>query len=193
MGFFNWAAPAFNRLADRWSPDDVDTIAEWLRPFVPRGGRLIDIGGGTGALAAKLSHTLDAEVIVLDPTPEMIRYVPTEPLVHAVLGSAEDMPLDDAFADAVIVSDAFHHFHDQEGAAREFSRVVRPGGGVVVLELDPSGLVMRIIVAVEKLLGEPGAFFTPEGMCAFMAEAGIDGECTRERGASYRFVGRVLG
>lgn len=191
MGFFNWAAPIFNRLADRWSPDDVDTIAEWLRPFVPRGGRLIDIGGGTGALAAKLSHALDAEVVVLDPTPEMIRYVPSEPLVHAVLGSAEDMPFGDDYADAVIVSDAFHHFRDQKGAVREFSRVVRNGGGVVVLELDPSGFIMRLIVIGERLLGEPGTFFTPEQMCSFMAEVGIDGECTRERGVSYRFVGTV--
>jgi hypothetical protein len=32
---------------------------------------------------------------------------------------------------------------------------------------------------------------TPEQMCAFMAERGIAGECTPEKDATYRFLGRV--
>lgn len=191
MGFFNWAAPAFNRLADRWSPDSIEQIAGWLRPYVDPGGRMLDVGGGTGALAVRLSHALDAEVIVIDPTPEMLAYVPSEPLVRTVLGSAEAVPLDDASVDAVLVSDAFHHFDDQPSATSEFARVVRPGGGVVVLELDPRPWYMRPIVAAEKLLGEPGTFFTPEEMCAFMAEHGIAGTCERIKGPSYRFTGTV--
>jgi SAM-dependent methyltransferase len=191
MGFFNWAAPLFDRYADRWSPSDVGEIASWLGPFVRSGGVLIDVGGGTGALACKLSHALDAQVVVLDPTPEMIRYVPAEPLVHAVLGSAENMPFEDDSADAILVSDAFHHFRDQDGAAREMARVVRPGGGVLVLELDPSGWAMRVVALGERLLGEPGSFFTPAQMCEFFGRHGIDGKCTSMRGPSYRFVGRV--
>jgi len=191
MGFFNWAAPAFNRLADRWSPESVDQILSWLTPYVPPGGRLVDVGGGTGALALKLASGLDAEVVVLDPTPEMLRYVPEHDSVQAVLGSAEEMPFEDGFADAVLVSDAFHHFRDQHAAAAEFARVVRSGGGIVVLELDPRPWFMRLIVLAEKLLGEPGAFFTPEQMCAFFAEHGVEGQCAPIKGPSYRFTGTV--
>jgi demethylmenaquinone methyltransferase/2-methoxy-6-polyprenyl-1,4-benzoquinol methylase len=191
MGFFNWAAPAFNRLADRWSPDDIETIAGWLEPYVAPGGHLIDIGGGTGALSVKLAEQLAADVTVVDPAPEMIRYVPDHGSVSAVLGSAEDMPLGDDSADGVIVSDAFHHFRDQDGAAREMARVVRSGGGVVILELDPSGLVMRTVVLVEKVLGEPGAFFTMEQMCDFFEDHAIDGTCEHISGPSYRFTGTV--
>ncbi|MBE0418016.1 MAG: class I SAM-dependent methyltransferase [Coriobacteriia bacterium] len=191
MGFFNWAAPAFNRVADRWSPESVDDIAGWLRPYVAPQGHLVDVGGGTGALALKLAHALEAEAVVLDPTPEMIQYVPQESSVRAVLGTAEAMPFEDDWADAVLVSDAFHHFRDQPGAAAEFARVVRPGGGVVVLELDPRRWYMRPIVAIERLLGEPGAFFSQEEMCAFFAEHGIDGTCDHIKGPSYRFTGTV--
>ena len=191
MGFFNWAAPVFNRVADRWSPESVDQIVGWMRPYVPSGGHVLDVGGGSGALAAHLSHALDAEVVVLDPTPEMIAYVPSEPLVHAILGTAEEIPLENDSTDAVLVSDAFHHFRDQPSAVAEFARVVRPGGGVVVIELDPRPWYMRVIVAVEKLLGEPGAFFTPEEMCAFMAEHGVEGDCESIKGPSYRFTGTV--
>lgn len=191
MGVFNWAAPAFNWLADRWSPESVDEIAGWLRPYAPPGGHLLDVGGGTGALALKLSRALDASVTVVDPTPEMIRYVPDEHRVATVLGSAEALPFEDGSADAILVSDAFHHFRDQPAAAAEFERVLRPGGGIVVLELDPTGPFMRALVAAEKLFGEPGAFFTPEEMCAFWRERGIEGTCERIKGPSYRFTGTV--
>jgi demethylmenaquinone methyltransferase/2-methoxy-6-polyprenyl-1,4-benzoquinol methylase len=195
MGFFNWAAPIFGHYADRWDAAGVSEIAGWLAPYLseecPDGCRILDVGGGTGALARRLHDALGAQVTVLDPTPEMLGYIPQDGPVKAVHGTAESMPFENDSFDALIVTDAFHHFRDQPGAVREFCRVVRAGGGVLVVELDPTGWVMRLIVFAEKVLGEPGAFFTPAHMCAFMAEHGIEGECSATRGASYRFVGRV--
>lgn len=193
MGFFNWSAPLFGHFADRWDDTGIEQIRDWLLPFVTPNGSLLDVGGGTGALAKRLSAALASHVTVLDPTPEMLAYLPDTEDVTGVLGLAESMPFEDDRFDAVIVTDAFHHFRDQPAAVREFARVVRPGGGVIVLDLDPSGFVMRTVALGEKLLGEPGAFFTPAQMCTFMAEHGITGECTPTRGASYRFVGAVQG
>jgi len=191
MGLFNWSAPLFNHFADRWSPDSIDEIVGWLSPFLDGERRVLDVGGGTGALARRLHTAAGVEVTVLDPTPEMLRFIPQDGPVRGVLGTAEDMPFDDASFDALIVTDAFHHFRDQDAAVAEFRRVVRPGGGVVVVELDPSGAVMRVIAWGERLLGEPGAFFRPGEMCEYMAARGIDGTCTPMRGAAYRFVGSV--
>lgn len=192
---FNWAAPLFGHFSDRWSPEGLGEIVGWLAPFLsgpcPDGCRVLDVGGGTGALARRLHEAIGADVTVLDPTPEMLRYIPEGGPVHAVLGSAEAMPFAEDEFDVLIVTDAFHHFRDQEGAVREFARVVKAGGGVIVVELDPSGLIMRAVVAGEKLLGEPGAFFTPRELCAFMSRAGIEGTCERIRGVSYRFTGTV--
>lgn len=190
MAFFNWAAPLFHRYGDRWSSDDAERIASALRPYVPEGGLLLDLGGGTGALAAHLADALRCRVTVLDATPEMLSYLPRRDDVTGLLGCAEAMPFTDDGFDAVLVSDAFHHFRDQDGAVREMQRVVRGGGGVLVLELDRSGL-MRLVVWVERLLGEPAAFFSPDEMCAFMAERGIDGECVRTSPVNYRFMGTV--
>ena len=50
---------------------------------------------------------------------------------------------------------------------------------------------MRIIVVVEKLLGEPGSFFTIEQMCEFFSDHAIDGTCEHMDGPSYRFTGTV--
>lgn len=191
MGFFNWAAPAIRRFQDRFRPDDAAIIAGWLRPAVEPGGRVLDVGGGAGQLAMLLADALHSSVIVLDPTPEMIDHVPTSPNVSTVTGSAEEMPFSDSEFDAIVVSDAFHHFRDQAGAVREFVRVTRSAGLVLVLDLDPRGFSMWLIVLGEKLLGEPGAFMAPERMRAFMAAHGIVGECAAEKGASYRFLGTV--
>jgi SAM-dependent methyltransferase len=191
MGFFNWAAPAFNRLADRWSPSDIEQISGWLRSYVPEGGHLLDVGGGTGALAVRLQTSLRCEVTVLDPTPEMLRYIPDTEPVHAVVGRAEKMPFADDSFDGVVVTDAFHHFRDQRGAVDEFARVVRAGGCVLIVDLDPEPWTMKVIIFAEKLLGEPGAFFSARDLCAFMAEHGIPGECAPLKGPSYRFLGVV--
>jgi demethylmenaquinone methyltransferase/2-methoxy-6-polyprenyl-1,4-benzoquinol methylase len=133
---------------------------------------------------------LHAQVAILDPTPEMLAHVPDHPALRATVGAAERMPYVDNAFDAVLVSDAFHHFRDQDHAVREIVRVVRPGGGVLMLELDPTGW-MRAVVLAERLLGEPATFFEPGRLCAFLAARGLHGECRAERGASYSFLGTV--
>jgi demethylmenaquinone methyltransferase/2-methoxy-6-polyprenyl-1,4-benzoquinol methylase len=194
VGFFNWAAPLIRRYGDRFTTRDASRIAEWLRPAVPEGGgAVLDVGGGAGQLAQLLTNALSARVTVLDPTPQMLAHVPESDTVTAVAGTAESMPFPDSAFDALVVTDAFHHFRDQAAAVAEFARVVRPGGRVLVLDLDPGGLPMRLIAFGERLLGEPAAFMTPDEMCGFMKRHGIDGECVREDGASYRFLGVVKG
>lgn len=191
MGFFNWAAPAFGHLGDRWSHEAIELWCSWLRPSLPEGGgRVLDLGGGTGALAVRLADATGAAFTVLDPTPEMLRYLKPDERVTGVVGLAERMPFARGEFDAAVISDAFHHFRDQDGAVREIARVVRPGGALLVLEYDPRGW-MRLIVWGEKLLGEPGAFLTPDGMCAYMAERGIAGHCEKTSATSYYFLGTV--
>lgn len=191
MGFFDWAAPWVRRYGDRFTAEDAGIIAGWLRPAVGPGGHVLDVGGGAGQLAALLSHELSAHVTVLDPTADLVAYVPVSERVAAVRGTAEAMPLSDDAFDAIVVTDAFHHFRDQGAAVAEFVRVVRDGGLVLVLELDRRTFAMRLIALGERLVGEPATFMTPEELCAFMAAHGIEGECAALAKASYRFVGWV--
>jgi ubiquinone/menaquinone biosynthesis C-methylase UbiE len=191
MGLFNWSAPLFKHFADRWSDEEIAVISDVLRPYVGPGARLLDVGGGTGALARRLQTRLGAEITILDPTPEMLSHVPVGEHIRAVLGKAEAIPFEAATFDAVIVTDAFHHFEDQSRALHEFARVMRPGGAVVILEFDPRNTVIRLIRLFELMLGEPGTFVTPEELGDMMAEHGFVGRCVSKNSASYRFVGTV--
>jgi demethylmenaquinone methyltransferase/2-methoxy-6-polyprenyl-1,4-benzoquinol methylase len=123
----------------------------------------------------------------------MLSYVPADPRVEAVRGFAENMPFANATFDAAVVSDAFHHLRNADAATREIARVVRPGGGVLVLDLDRDAPWMWVAIWGERLLGEPAAFLTPDEMRAFMALRGIDGTCQRQKGPSYSFLGVVSG
>jgi ubiquinone/menaquinone biosynthesis C-methylase UbiE len=191
MGFFNWSAPLMHRIGQRWTAEDAGVIAGWLEPYFTEGGRILDVGGGSGGLATRLADRTGRTVSVLDPTPELLARLPVRPDVTGVLGTAQEMPLEANSFDAAVCTDAFHHFPEQRGAVREMRRVVRCGGVVLVLEIDPSGW-MRLLVWGERLLGEPGAFMTPAEMCEFMGAHHIEGRCEPTVGASYRFLGEVL-
>jgi demethylmenaquinone methyltransferase/2-methoxy-6-polyprenyl-1,4-benzoquinol methylase len=190
---FRWGAPFFDRLARHWGPHEAEALASWLSPTVPPGGRLLDLGGGTGALARLLAERLACTVTVLDASREMLAYAHGLPGVHVVGGDAAAMPFPDESFDAVLVCDAFHHFTNQACAAREIERVVRPGGGVVVVEVDPERRGMRTLRWIERLAGEPAAFLTPTQLTALMRRAGVEGRSVAQGRASYLFSGRVAG
>ncbi len=188
---FRWAAPLFARAARRWSEDDAEAFARLLHPALQPHGRLLDLGGGTGALAALLARVVPCTVIVVDPSPQMLRYAAGLADVEPVLGDAAALPFTDDTFDAVLVCDAFHHIAERAAAVGEMARVVRPGGAVVIAEIDASARSTRMISLGERLLGEPASFMRPVDLERLMAAAGVPGSTQRQGGASYVFVGEV--
>lgn len=191
MGFFDWSAPLFAAFGNRWSRARVREIAGYLRPSVPAsGGRVLDLGGGTGVLSSRLAEVLPAQYTVVDPTPAMTRHARGRAHVDVVPGRAEAIPLPDASFDAAIASDAFHHFPDQEGAVRELRRVVKPGGRIVLLEFDRR---WPPVVLAERMVDRNGHLFAPGELCAYLSERGIDGSCRSVSQLDFDFVGTVRG
>jgi len=65
--------------------------------------------------------------------------------------------------DAIVSTEAFHWFPDQDRALAEFHRVLVPGGRVMVALVNaPSSLVARALHAGSMLLGEP--FYWPTSL-----------------------------
>jgi len=189
MSVFRWTAPLFKLAGRRWSEDDFEAVAEWLRPYVPTGGVFADLGGGTGELGAGIARVLEAQVVIIDATSQMLRRVDPSPLVSVCLATAEHLPFTDAHFDGLLCCDAFHHVRGQHSAAHEIARVVRPGGGVVILDAEPVG-ANRGLVWFERLLGEPASFRTMPEMTRLLSDHGITGECTPQR-RGYVFLGSV--
>jgi SAM-dependent methyltransferase len=120
-------------------------------PGVPRSAAVLELGAGTGKLTRVLLDEY-AEVLAVEPDPEMRRWFrATCPMATLIGGTAEEIPLAHRTADAVFSAEAFHWFaHDR--ALAEISRVLRPGGSLVLMWNRPAGPPDPPITEVEQLL-----------------------------------------
>ena len=97
--------------------------------------RVLDVGCGTGA-ASRAAAAVAASVTGIDLSPEMIHRAVglangIENLTFQV-GDAEDLPFADAAFSSVLCSNSFHHYPDPAQAVREMTRVLAPGGRLVI-------------------------------------------------------------
>jgi SAM-dependent methyltransferase len=107
-------------------PDYAQAAVRWALDPAP-GPRVLDLGAGTGKLAATLVR-LGVEVIAVEPDLAMLAELRrTLPTVRALPGSAEAIPLPDASVDAVLAGNAMHWF-DMDVAGPEIARILVPGG-----------------------------------------------------------------
>jgi len=111
-------------------PSYPDEAVRWaLAPAAAdvAGLRVVDLGAGTGILTELLTR-LGADVTAVEPDEAMrAEFARRLPSVRLLAGSAEDIPLPDGSADAVLCGQAMHWF-DMDRALPEIARVVRPGG-----------------------------------------------------------------
>ncbi len=118
---FGSAAAAYERGRPSYPPEAID----WLLPAGAR--NVLDLGAGTGKLTTRLVER-GLDVVAVDPVPEMLEVLRTSlPETRALLGTAEEIPLEDNSVDAVLVAQAWH-WVDPERAIPEVARVLRPGG-----------------------------------------------------------------
>jgi SAM-dependent methyltransferase len=91
------------------------------------GRRVVDLAAGTGKLTRLLVPT-GADVVAVEPVAAMrAQLAAALPGIEVLDGTAEDLPLPDASADAVTVAQAFHWF-DPPVALAEIGRALHPGG-----------------------------------------------------------------
>lgn len=130
-------AQAFARVADayeRGRPTYVPAAVRWAadRLGLDRESGVLDLAAGTGKLTELLAESF-AGVVAVEPLDEMRRVLEQKlPQVTALAGTAQAIPLPDANVSAVFTGSAFHWFATPEAVA-EIHRVLRPGGGLVLL------------------------------------------------------------
>ena len=121
-------AASFDSAAERYEAARPGYPAQAVGWMVPRSAAsVLDLGAGTG----KLTESLVAPgrtVYAVDPSSEMLRVLADKlPDVDARVGNGERIPLPDASIDVVTVAQAWH-WMDEDRAAAEIARVLRPGG-----------------------------------------------------------------
>lgn len=118
---FGAAAEAYERGRPEYPQDAVD----WLVPA--DANAVIDLGAGTGKLTRLLTKRAK-DVVAIDPSQAMLTILgDVVSGVEAMVGTAEEIPIADGAADAVVVAQAWH-WVDPVAASAEVGRVLRPGG-----------------------------------------------------------------
>lgn len=178
--FFDRIAPVYD-LAMVWV--DQGPLIDALEQGTGEVLRVIDVGGGTGRAARAVGG--DSRVVV-DTSQGMLRRVPRS--IAPVRGTSDRLPLPDRSVDAVLIVDALHHIPDRPETLDEATRVIRPGGVVVIRDFEPETRRGRILEFGEHLIGMRSSFRSADAVAAALAETGLEASVL-ERGFIYTVVG----
>lgn len=118
------------------SVGDQQRVSAWIG--WGGGGRVLDIGGGSGMLSRILVRQPDTHCVCMDISHAMLSHCP----VPAVQGDALRLPFRDGSFDLVMAAAFFHHLPGLEGdLLAECHRVLRPGGRLI--GYDPNGRCLQ--------------------------------------------------
>jgi len=131
----------------------AEPLAEVFVAFAGvRGGKVLDVGCGPGALTAHLL-SLGADVAAIDPSPPFIDAMRTRfPDIDVREGTAEELPYDAAVFDAALAQLVVHFMSDPLAGIKKMARVTRRDGVVAACVWDgPSGALAPFWDAVHVI------------------------------------------
>ena len=111
--------------------------------YVPAGGKVLDIAGGTGDLSRGWAKKVgrDGEVWLTDINSSMLgvgrdRLLNEGLVLPVAVCDAEKLPFPDDYFDLVSVSFGLRNMTHKDTALQEMRRVLKPGGTLLVLEFS---------------------------------------------------------
>jgi ubiquinone/menaquinone biosynthesis C-methylase UbiE len=140
----DWAALL---LGDSYHPGKLELtkrLGELLE--LKPGDRVLDVASGVGTSAIFLAQNFGCQVVGVDFSEQNVARANTNAaeaglagLVQFKVGDAERLPFDKDEFEAIICECAFCTFPSKPEAAKQFTRVLRPGGKIGLSDLTRSG------------------------------------------------------
>ncbi len=169
--YFDDVATQWDTMREAFFPETVRETALRVAGVQP-GQRATDLGAGTGFITeALLEQNLD--VIAVDQSAEMLELMKTkfaEQATHLDVrqGDAEAVPLGDEATDYVFANMYLHHVESPANAIKEMARILKPGGKVVITDLDEHDFTFLREEHHDRWLG-----FKREDVEQWFTEAGL--------------------
>jgi ubiquinone/menaquinone biosynthesis C-methylase UbiE len=150
------ARPRFAKMYLRAAPTAEERGATEHRRRLLEGlsGTVVEIGAGQGLNFPHYPPEV-SEVIAIEPEPTLRREAEKVAAsaglpIRVVAGVADELPVDDASADAVVASLVLCSVPDQQRALAEIRRALRPGGELrfyehVIARCQPKRLMLQLI------------------------------------------------
>jgi ubiquinone/menaquinone biosynthesis C-methylase UbiE/biotin operon repressor len=146
----------------------AETLLTLMPPMV-----IADLGAGEGTFSQLLARR-SKKVIAVDNSEKMLEYGRELARKHGVKnleyrkGDLEAVPIRDDTVDLAFFSQALHHAQHPERAVAEASRILKPGGRIVVLDLLRHNYEEAREVYADLWLG-----FTEVELTRFLRQAGF--------------------
>lgn len=168
--YFNMVA---SRLGKQYCPGrSWEAIGHLLLLLTPKID-IVDLGAGEGVLAQLLARRANS-VICIDNSAAMVKVGTELAREHGFdnltykLGDIEEVPLPDNSTDLALLSQALHHAGKPEKALAEAWRILRPGGRLVVLDLNQHTFEKARELYADRWLG-----FSPNRLYHWIKECGF--------------------
>jgi len=135
----------FDKVADQWDTMRKAFFSETVREKAMSAagvlpGKLVaDIGAGTGFITEGLLQK-GLKVIAVDQSEEMIHQMKNKfgevPMIDYRIGDAGAIPIEDGRVDYAFANMFLHHMEDPQSAIKEMARILKPGGILVITDLN---------------------------------------------------------
>ena len=169
----------------RYERNEYGGVEQALRQFIGDrpGLRILEIGCGTGHWLNVL-QTSENYITGLDFSSEMLHRAQTmAPQIDLIRGRVERLPWSAHSFDRVFCINAIHHFSDKAAFLAQARRVLRPGGKLLTVGLDPhSGIDQWHVYEYfeESLEIDRQRYPSSDRLREWMHEAGFENCITQE-------------
>ncbi len=197
-----WSDPVlYNDLAARFQRHNAEILADRIARDLPVGGRAIDLGCGTGFLAAAVRRRrADADMTCVDISRAMLNAARGDPDLAGctfIEASMVDVVPDGEPFDAVVSNAALHWaFPDHAAVFDRVASLVRPGGIIAFATAGRNAAALAFDARVRRVAKQVSATLdpiefsarriSPEDAAASMRNAGlaVDDAVLIERGVA---------
>ncbi|KAF2793170.1 methyltransferase type 11 [Melanomma pulvis-pyrius CBS 109.77] len=104
----------------------------WAGDRIPKNGSILEVGAGTGQLWRETPASPSTRLTLTDFSPAMCDELRKIPGATVKQAGAETLPFDDGSFDTVIANHMLYHVDSPDAALKEFRRVLKPDGTVIV-------------------------------------------------------------
>ena len=167
----------FEKVAGQWDNLRSDYFTEAVRQaaidkaYLRTEMTVADVGSGTGFIAAGLAP-LVSRVHVLDGSPAMIEVARNNlssfSNIEYHIADGQSLPLPEGSVDVAFANMYLHHCPDPQSALREMVRILKPGGRLVITDMDSHPYTWLKTEMADEWLG-----FEREQIRAWFKEIGL--------------------
>lgn len=187
MSLFDLIEGTYKKIRGRGIPGPTEALWAEFRSL-DDAEPILDLGCGSGRHSVLLAARGLKNLHLADPDPSALHLVARDSRLHRTAAGAEALPYRECAFSGVFLIDVLHHVPAQETALEEISRVLTPGGRVLIMEYHRKNPVVRLFYLLSLRRRKRCSFYLPAELLEAARNCGLWGKLLGSDG--FRFAVR---